>query len=304
MERLDGSAAIPPGFRGGIVALGNFDGFHKGHQAVVGRAVALGRARNVPALAATFDPHPVNFFRPDAPPFRLTSLAQRARLFAEAGADGVIVFPFDKKLAMLEAEQFVTERLNGIGGVVTGSDFTFGRGKTGSVATLAAIGEDIGFFAEAISPISDDGAIVSSSRIRQALQAGEVELATDLLTRPFTIEGKVIHGAKLGREIGFPTANLTLGDYLRPRYGIYAVRVQLDDGRILPGAANLGIRPSFDPPVELLEVHLFDFSESLYDRTIAVELIRFLRPEARFDGLDALTDQMAKDCAQAREILR
>lgn len=304
MERLDGSAAIPPEFRGGIVALGNFDGFHKGHQAVVGRAVVLGRAHNVPALAATFDPHPVHFFRPDAPPFRLTSLAQRARLFAEAGADGVIVFPFDKQLAMLEAGQFVAERLKGIGGVVTGSDFTFGRGKTGSVATLAALGRDMGFFAEAISPISDDGAIVSSSRIRQALQAGNCELAAELLTRPFAIEGTVIHGAKLGREIGFPTANLALGDYLRPRYGIYAVRVQLDDGRVVPGAANLGIRPSFDPPVELLEVHLFDFSESLYDRTIAVELISFLRPEARFDSLDALTDQMAKDCAQARDILR
>lgn len=303
MERLDGSAAVPPEFLGGIVALGNFDGFHKGHQAVVGRAVSLAREKKRPALAATFEPHPVNFFRPDAPPFRLTSLAQRARLFANAGVDGIIIFSFDATLAMLEADQFVAERLAGVGGVVTGSDFTFGRGKRGSVETLAALGIEQGFFAEAISPVSDRGEIISSSRIREALKAGNCELAASLLTRPFTIEGKVIHGAKLGRQIGFPTANLLLGDYLRPRYGIYAVRVRLDDDRVVAGAANLGIRPSFDPPVELLEVHLFDFDEPLYDRMINVELIHFLRPEAKFDSLAALTDQMAIDCAQARNIV-
>lgn len=303
MERLDGSAAVPPEYSGGIVALGNFDGFHRGHQAVVGRAITLAHERNRPALVATFDPHPVRYFRPDSPPFRLTSLDQRERLFAEAGAAAMIVFRFDGALAALSAEDFVTQRLAGLGGIVTGEDFTFGKGKSGNVATLAALGERYGFFAEAVAAVAQDDAIISSSLIRQALQAGDCAIATQLLTRPFAIEGVVIHGEKLGRTIGFPTANLELGTYLRPRYGIYAVRVRLPDGRRFDGAASLGIRPSFDPPRELLEVFLFDFAESLYDQRIEVELHAYLRPEAKFDSLDALTAQMDKDCAEARAIL-
>lgn len=303
MERLDGSAAVPPEYSGGIVALGNFDGFHRGHQAVVGRAITLAHERNRPALVATFDPHPVRYFRPDSPPFRLTSLDQRERLFAEAGAAAMIVFRFDGALAALSAEDFVTQRLAGLGGIVTGEDFTFGKGKSGNVATLAALGESYGFFAEAVAAVAQDDAIISSSLIRQALQAGDCAIATQLLTRPFAIEGVVIHGEKLGRTIGFPTANLELGTYLRPRYGIYAVRVRLPDGRRFDGAASLGIRPSFDPPRELLEVFLFDFAESLYDQRIEVELHAYLRPEAKFDSLDALTAQMDKDCAEARAIL-
>lgn len=303
MERLDGNAAVPPRFHGAFVALGNFDGFHRGHQAVVGAAVAHARARGVPALVATFEPHPVHFFRPDSPPFRLTSLAQRERLFAEAGADAAILFGFDAELAALDAEAFVAQRLAGLGGIVTGSDFTFGKGRSGTVSTLAQLGHRYGLFTEAVTSVSDQGETISSSRIRRALQDGDCELAAQLLTRPYTIQGIVIHGAKLGRDIGFPTANLELGDYLRPRYGIYAVRTRLDDGRVFGGAANIGVRPSFDPPVELLEVNLFDFDESLYGRMIEVELIRYLRPEARFESLAALTTQMALDCAEARAIL-
>ena len=304
MERLDGSAAVPPKYRGGIVALGNFDGFHAGHQAVVGRAVALAKANGVPALVATFDPHPVRYFKPDTPPFRLTSLDQRERLFAEAGADAMIVFPFNAALAALSAEDFVVQRLAGISGVVTGEDFTFGNRKSGNVSVLAELGARYGFFSEAVGAIGQGDAVISSSRIRRALQAGDCATATQLLTRPFTIAGVVQHGDKRGRTIGYPTANVDMGSYLRPRYGIYAVRVRLPDGRLIDGAANLGIRPSFDPPKELLEAYLFDFDASLYDQMIEVELHAFLRPEAKFDSLEALTAQMDQDCAQARAILK
>jgi riboflavin kinase/FMN adenylyltransferase len=306
MERLDGGSAVPAQLRGGIVALGNFDGFHLGHQAVVGRAVEDARASGRPALVATFDPHPVRFFRPDAAPFRLTTLDQRARLFQAAGADAMIVFHFDGDLAGLTAEAFVAERLValiGAAGVVTGQDFTFGKAKGGNAQVLGDLALQHGFRAEAVAPVALNGEPVSSSRIRTALQNGDCATATRLLTRPFTIEGVVQHGDKVGRTIGYPTANIDLDRYLRPRYGIYAVRGRLADGRMLEGAANLGIRPSFDPPKELLEAFFFDFAEDLYGQTIEVELHAFLRPEAKFDSLEALTAQMDADCAEARRVL-
>lgn len=306
MERLDGGADVPARLRGGIVALGNFDGFHLGHQAVVGRARERARAEGRPLLVATFDPHPVRFFKPDAAPFRLTTLDQRARLFAEAGADAMVVFGFDAALAGLTAEDFVAERLVGllgVAGVVTGDDFTFGKARGGNVAVLAALGEHHGFSVDTVGAVAAGGEPVSSSRIRDLLKAGDPGGAAALLTRPFAIEGVVQHGDKLGRTIGYPTANVAMGSYLRPAYGIYAVRVRLDDGRVVNGAANLGIRPSFDPPKELLEAYLFDFAEDLYGRVIDVALIAYLRPEAKFDSLDALVAQMEKDCAEARRLL-
>ncbi|HSI19239.1 MAG TPA: bifunctional riboflavin kinase/FAD synthetase [Sphingomonas sp.] len=306
MERLDGGSALPPHLVGGIVALGNFDGFHLGHQAVVGRAIAAAHAAGRPAIVATFDPHPVRLFRPDAPPFRLTTLDQRERLFGAAGADAMLVFHFDAALAALTAEEFVAQRLVAmaeVGGVVTGEDFTFGKAKGGNVALLTELGGRRGFTVETVGPVSLDGRTVSSSRIRDMLVAGKPREATRLLTRPWAIEGVVTHGAKLGRTIGFPTANVDLGNYLRPAYGIYAVRGRLPDGRRLDGAANLGIRPSFEPPKELLEPYFFDFSGDLYGQCIEVELIDYIRPEAKFDTLEALTTQMDADCARAREIL-
>lgn len=306
MERLDGGSAIPPHLRGGIVALGNFDGFHLGHQAVVGRAVDQARAEGRPALVATFDPHPVRHFRPDIPPFRLTTLDQRERLFAAAGVDGMIVFHFDAALAALEAEDFVRERLVGlfgVAGVVTGDDFTFGHNKSGDAAAMAEFGRRYGFTDATVGAVMLDGTPASSSRVRDALRTGNPREAARLLTRPWAISGRVQHGDKVGREIGFPTANIDMGNYLRPAYGIYAVRGHLPDGRVLDGAANLGIRPSFNPPKELLEPYFFDFSGNLYDQMIEVELIEYLRPEAKFDSLDALITQMAADCDRARAIL-
>ncbi len=306
MERLDGGSTVPPHLAGGIVALGNFDGFHLGHQAVVGRAVARARAEGRPALVATFDPHPVRHFRPDTAPFRLTTLDQRQRLFAGAGVDAMVVFHFDGDLARVSAEQFIADRLHAnlqVAGVVTGEDFTFGKGKSGDVGLLATRGGVHGFVAETVGAVTLDGEPVSSTRIRDALRAGDPRAAARLLTRPFTIEGVVQHGDKLGRTIGYPTANVDLGKYLRPAYGIYAVTGRLSDGRVLKGAANLGIRPTFDPPKELLEPYFFDFADDLYGQTIEVALIEYLRPEAKFDGLDALTSQMERDCARARALL-
>ena len=306
MKRLTIDEPIPDAFRGAIIALGNFDGFHLGHQAVVSRADARGHHERRPVIVATFDPHPVRHFKPDAAPFRLTSLDQRERLFGQAGADAMLVFRFDDVLAGTSAEEFVGGLLGeriGAAGVVTGQDFTFGRGRGGTAAGLRELGAGHGIVAEAVAPVLLDGEQVSSSRIREALAAGEPGAATRLLTRPFAIEGVVEHGDARGRELGYPTANLTLGKYQRPAYGIYAVRVRLDDGSEHNGVASLGVRPMFDPPVELLETYLFDFSGDLYGRCIEVALHHFLRGEERFDGLDALVAQMREDEAAARRLL-
>ena len=307
MMRLTHREPVPDGLRGAIMALGNFDGFHLGHQRVVAEAVAWARAEGRPAIAATFDPHPVRYFAPHVPAFRLTTLDQREELFCAAGVDAMLVFEFGEALASTSAEAFVGDLLGrhlGAAGVVTGEDFSFGRGRGGTVAVLAREGARHGIAARTVGPVMDDALPVSSSRIRDALKAGDCETATRLLTRPFAIRGRVIHGDQRGRAIGYPTANMELGSYLRPRYGIYAVTARdVASGQRYRGAANLGIRPSFVPPKELLEPFLFDFSGDLYGRTLDVALHAFLRPERKFDTLDALTAQMERDCEEARNIL-
>lgn len=306
IPRLSARDIMPDALRGGVVALGNFDGFHLGHQAVAGAAIAQAKAAGRPAIIATFDPHPVRFFAPDAPWFRLTTLDQRQRLFEEAGADAMLVFDFDAELAATKAEDFIVDLLIkrlGISAVITGEDFTFGEGRGGNVEVLRTLGGAHGMGSTAMGPVVDDGGIISSSRIRTALKEGDCATATALLTRPFTVAGVVQHGDKNGRLLGFPTANIDMGHYLRPRYGIYAVKGRLPDGRVLNGAANVGIRPTFDPPKELLEPHFFDFAEDLYGQNIEIEFHAFLRGEAKFDSMDALMTQMTKDCDEARRIL-
>ena len=307
MIRLSHRQPMPEALRGAIIALGNFDGFHLGHQAVVGEALRWAGAEGRPAIIATFDPHPVRFFKPDAEPFRLTTLDQRQELFGMAGADAMLVFHFDAALAGMSAESFVGDLLGqhlGASGVVTGQDFTFGKGRGGNPQVLRAVGATAGIESRAVGPVFDDQGPVSSSRIRDALKAGDPAEAARLLTRPFAVRGLVQHGDKNGRLLGFPTANLDMGSYLRPLYGIYAVKARLPDGRVLNGAANLGIRPSFDPPKELLEPHFFDFAEDLYGQEIELEFHAFLRGEAKFDSLDALKVQMARDCDAARAVLK
>ncbi len=306
MIRLTSLDPVPKALRGAVLALGNFDGVHRGHQAVIGRAVDIGHQQSRPVIVATFDPHPVRFFKPDVAPFRLTTLNQRETLFEGLGADAMMVFEFGAKLAGTTAQEFVTDLLVrdlGIAAVVTGSDFTFGKGKQGNVALLKSLGAEVGIEAHAVSPVAQGDGIVSSSRIRDALWSGDPQQAAALLTRPFAIRGMVQHGDKVGRTIGYPTANIDLGSYIRPKYGIYAVTGLLPDGRVLKGAANLGIRPTFDPPKELLEPYFFDFSENLYGQEIEVAFHHFIRPEAKFAGLDALVAQMEKDCDEARRLL-
>ena len=307
MRWLDHREPMPESLRGAVVALGNFDGFHLGHQAVAREAIEWARAEGRPAIIATFDPHPVRFFKPDIPPFRLTTLEQRQDLYLAAGATAMLVFHFDGDLAGTSAEDFVkvllAERL-GVAGVVTGEDFTFGKGRVGNRAMLETLGREVGIEARAVASVLDNGEAVSSSRIRDALRKGDPQEAARLLSRPFAIRGVVEHGDKRGREIGYPTANLAIESYLRPRYGIYAVTGRvLATGQELQGAANIGIRPSFDPPKELLEPFFFDFDGDLYGQEIEVGFHHFLRPEAKFDSLDALSAQMGADCAEARRLL-
>ena len=266
MIRLTHDQPLPEALRGSIVALGNFDGFHLGHQAVVNRAIALGFHERRPVIVATFDPHPVRFFKPDVPPFRLTSLDQRERLFAHAGADAMLVFRFDAELASMDADAFVAEilaRRLGVAGVVTGDDFSFGKGRTGDVDLLRKLGEQHGVRAEAV----------------------------------------VERGDGRGHALGFPTANVSLGRYQRPAYGIYAVRIRLDDNSEHSGVASFGVRPTFEEGEEYLETFIFAWEGDLYDRTIEIGLIAYLRPEAKFDSVEALVEQMRKDEAEARRLL-
>jgi riboflavin kinase/FMN adenylyltransferase len=248
----------------------------------------------------------VRFFKPDLPPFRLTTLDQREALFAHAGADAMLVFEFNEALRSTSAEDFVTELLAkqiGAAGVVTGDDFTFGKARGGNAELLRTLGQQHGIVAETVAPVLLDGERISSGRIREALAAGDTATATHLLSRDFAIEGVVQRGDARGRDLGYPTANLTLGEYQRPKYGIYAVRVTLDDGSEHPGVASLGVRPTFDPPEELLEAHLLDFDGDLYGRKIEVALHAFIRAEQKFDAVDALVSAMRNDEAQARKLL-
>lgn len=307
ISRLSHHNQMPGDLRGAVIALGNFDGFHLGHQAVAGRAIKLAKEQGRPAIIATFDPHPVRHFVPGAAPFRLTTLDQRQRLFAAAGADAMLVFEFDGDLASTSAQDFIVELLIkrlGAAAVVTGEDFTFGQKRGGNIDVLRDVGAQHGLQSVAVGAVDDASGIISSSRIRDALRDGDPAAAAALLTRPFTVGGIVQHGDKNGRLLGYPTANVDMGQYLRPKYGIYAVRGRLPDGRMLNGAANLGIRPSFDPPKELLEPYFFDFSEDLYGQTIEVEFHSFIRGEAKFDDLEALKVQMAADCETAKALLR
>lgn len=300
------------GAAGAVVAAGNFDGVHEGHRAVIGAAVEAARAAGAPTGVLTFEPHPRSWFRPEQPPFRLTPLRSKVRQLEALGLDLLYVLPFDEEMAGRTAEAFVEEILIdglGVSRVVVGYDFAFGRDRGGSVATLEAYRE-AGRIGLTIVPAVDDatGASYSSTRIRQALRDGDPAAAAALLGRDWEIEGHVLPGDRRGRTIGFPTANLDVSDYLRPRYGVYAVLIALDEpgGRApvwLPAVANLGIRPTVGGDKLLLEVNIFDFDSDIYGRLARVRLVDYVRPETKFDGLDALKAQIAKDAAAARRII-
>jgi len=291
--------------RGAAIALGNFDGVHLGHQAVIASARTAATNLNAPLGVAVFEPHPRHVFQPDAPPFRLQTNDQRARALTALGVQHLYEIAFDRALSQLSDEEFaqrvLAERL-GVAHVSVGADFRFGRGRMGDAASLARLGAALGFSVEAVSPVGD-GAKTSSSAIRDAIATGAVDQASKLLGRPWAIEGTVQRGFQRGRGFGFATANIALGDYVQPRLGIYAVRVAID-GRRFDGVASVGVNPTVGAlPKPLLEAHIFDFDAELYGKTIEVELIAFLRDEAKFETAEILARQIAEDAAAARALL-
>jgi riboflavin kinase / FMN adenylyltransferase len=295
----------PEACKGGAVALGNFDGVHRGHQALLAETGAQAKALGAPLVTLTFEPHPRAFFVPDTGPFRLTLPPAKVRLLAQYGAEAVLAQRFDAEFAALPADAFVDQvLLAGLGArhVVCGYDFTFGARRTGNVEKLRKLGGALGIGVTVLDPVTHEGEIYSSTRIREALRAGWASEAAELLGHFWEIEGTVELGDQRGRTIGFPTANVALGQHLRPRFGVYAVRA-LVDGQWRDGVANLGRRPTIGKVSENFEVHLFDFSDDLYGQTLRVALVDFIRPEMKFAGLDALKAQIAADGAAARQIL-
>ena len=307
-QHITGAARLDEGLRGGVVAIGNFDGVHRGHQAVLERALEEAKERGVPALVLTFEPHPRKVFRPDVPLFVLTPPAMKAKLLSELGFAAMVEQSFTREFAGLSAESFVTDVLEGRLGIshaVTGFDFHFGKNRQGGPAFLMASGERHGFGVSLVDAYRDEGAeIVSSSRIRSLLEEGDAAEAAGLLGYRFTVQAEVMGGQKLGRTLGFPTANMKLPADAALRHGIYAVRFRRQDGSLHDGVASFGRRPTVDEyGAPLLETFVFDFSGDLYGETCRVSLFGFLRDEEKFDGLDALVAQMRRDDSEARTLL-
>ena len=302
---------LAPEWKGASVALGNFDGVHRGHRQVIAQAALAAQALGAPLGVISFEPHPRRYFERETEPFRLMTIAQQARALAALGVDRFYVLPFDAQMAALSDEAFARDVLagderGGLGArhVAAGFDISFGKGRSGDPDLLRAYGARFGFGVSIAQPVSDaDGEKCSSSAIREALRTGRPERAAALMGRPFAIESIVVHGDKIGRTIGFPTANMQMGDYVRPAVGIYAVRTRLADGREIPGVGYVGRRPTVGGVDERLEVNLFDFDEDLYGQTLETDFIAFLRGDETFDGLDAMKAQIALDCARARAVL-
>lgn len=298
---------LPDALKGAAVAVGAFDGVHRGHQAVIAGASAAAERLGPPLGVVSFDPHPRRWFQKDAAPFRLMTADQMAEALAPLGVDILYLLPFDAEMAGMTdaafAERVLAEGL-GIRHAAVGFDFTFGKARSGSPEALRAYGERLGFTMSVAERLDDaDGLKLSSSAVREALKAGDMARAAAILSRPFAIRGEVIHGDKRGRTIGVPTANVALGDYMRPAYGVYATRSRLPDGRVVDGVASLGVRPMYALETPLMEVWLFDFNGDLYGQTLDTELVAWLRGEETFDGLDALKTQIDADAAAARTVL-
>ncbi len=305
MQRYQDWRALPPEARGATVALGNFDGVHRGHAHVLASAHAA--RPDAPLAVLSFEPHPRELFRPDDPPFRLTLPAARADVLARLSVHHVVEVAFDRAFSLLSAGQFVTEVLQGALGAVhlaCGPDFAFGHRRGGDLAMLAERAEAYGMGLTVVPPLVDAQGAISSTRIRRALQDGYPERAAADLGRPWSIRGIVSHGDARGRTIGFPTANIALGRQLEPARGVYAVTAVVD-GRVVPGVANIGRRPTVaEGAISRVEAHLFDFGEDLYGRELDVSLHAFLRAERRFTGLEELRQQIAVDAAEARGLLK
>ena len=307
-HRNETKEPLPEHLRGGVIAIGNFDGVHRGHRSVLERALAIARTRGVPALVLTFEPHPRTVFRPDQPVFRLTPAPLKARILEGMGFSAVVEYPFNRQFSQMSAGDFVRQVLLEwlhAGHIVTGFDFHFGKGREGGPAFLMAAGEDDGFGVTLVDAFRDENAeVISSSRIRDLLAAGAVTEAAGLLGYRYTVEAEVIGGKRLGRTLGFPTANMQLPPEVELRNGIYAVRFRRADGTLFDGVASFGRRPTVDSNgAPLLETFVFDFSGDLYGETCTVTFFEHLRDELKFDGLEALVVQMKRDEEEARALL-
>ncbi len=307
MRIVPGWKGLADADRGASVALGNFDGVHRGHQQVIALAAKAARETGAPLGVISFEPHPRRIFQPDAPPFRLMTNDQQARALAGLGVDVFYVLPFDAELEHLTDRAFAQRVLHdglGVRHVSVGFDISFGHGRTGSPESMRQYGAEMGFGVSVAEAVGEGAEKFSSTQVREALRDGRPEIAAKVLGRPFAIEGMVEHGRQLGRKLGFPTANVALVDYVVPRFGVYATRTRLPDGREIAGVANIGVNPTIDGVIApRLEVWLFDFDEDIYDQVIETDLVTFLRDEAKFSSLEAMTEQVMADAARARELL-
>ncbi len=298
---------LAPAMRGAAVAFGNYDGVHIGHRAVIAEAGLAARRLGAPLGVVSLEPHPLTLFNPGGPPFRLTNPQQLARAVEAAGADRLYLVPFGHETANLSDRAFVEDILVrglGVRHVAVGFDVTFGKGRSGNPETMRRYGEEFGFTVSVAEMVAEDGSKISSTAIRELLRAGEPEHAARLLGRPFAIEGVVQKGRQLGRKLGIPTANVPLDAYVVPRFGVYATRTRLKDGRHLPGVANVGQNPTTGLVDARLEVFIFDFDEDIYGETIETELIGFIRPEEKFaGGVEEMLAVIRGDVVKAREIL-
>ncbi|SDQ78907.1 bifunctional riboflavin kinase/FAD synthetase [Pseudovibrio sp. Tun.PSC04-5.I4] len=305
-QHITDLAQFPEELRGSVVAIGNFDGVHRGHRTVLDYARQEAEKLGVPALAMTFEPHPRTVFRPDHPVFRLTPSHIKAEILKAEHLDGVIELPFTKEFASMEAEDFVKDILVdklAIVQSITGYDFHFGKGRKGTPDFLREAGETLGFAVTIVGAEGDEGGtIISSSRIREALAEGDIPLTNGLLGYRYFVEARVQHGEKRGRELGYPTANLKLAENCELKLGIYSVQIKID-GVMHDGVASFGRRPTFDDGAPLLEVHVFDFKGDLYEKLVSVSFIGYIRSEQKFDGIDALIAQMDKDSEEARAMI-
>lgn len=305
MDVIHGYDHIPRAARGAVLAIGNFDGVHRGHQVLLAKVKEIAGAAKVRAGVLAFEPHPRTLFQPDRPHFRLTTINQRIALFQKFGMDQAVVLPFDRKLASLSADDFIERILVaglGIRHAVIGYDFHFGKDRGGSPTSLMAAGDAMGFGVTVVEPVAEGGEVVSSSAVRAELAQGDVEGATELLGHTWRVAGEVKGGAHRGTGMGYPTANIGLPPGTALAHGIYAVKVHVGS-KVYDGAAYLGTRPTFDNGDAVLETFLLDFDGNLYGKTIELEFIGFVRGDRKFDSVEALVAQMDKDVAKARALL-
>jgi len=305
MKILHGWKNLADADKGASVALGNFDGVHLGHQRVIADAAEAAATLGAPMGVISFEPHARMHFQPDAPPFRLSNAHQLARTVERLGADLLYLLPFGVEMANFSDHDFVSDVLVaglGVRHVAVGFDITFGRGRSGDPKGMRQYGEEFGFGVSVAQSVENLDGKISSSAAREALRLGHPETATAILGRPFAIEGVVQKGRQLGRTLGFPTANVYLGDYVAPIFGVYATRTRLKDGREMPGVANIGVNPTTGVVEARLEVWLFNFDEDIYGETIETDLIAFLRPEEKFPSIEIMVDQIRIDARRARDI--